>query len=84
MITDNKNVQGENRFKRQSQRKLPVLSRDGPKNKTEFKRQKQRKLPITSRGAAVMTYSERCSNLSNVLFRGDGNTMQNFKTEKTS
>ncbi len=72
MITDNKNVQGENRFKRQSQRKLPVLSRDGPKNKTEFKRQKQRKLPITSRGAAVMTYSERCSNLSNVLFRGDG------------
>jgi hypothetical protein len=72
MITDNKNVQEKNRFKRQSQRKLPILSRDDRKNKTEFKRQKQRKLPITSRGAVVMTYSERCSNLSNALFCGDG------------
>jgi hypothetical protein len=71
MITDNKNVQGKNRFKRQSQRKLPILSRDDRKNKTEFKRHKQRKLPITSRGAVVMTYSERCSNLSNALFCGD-------------
>ena len=72
MITDNTNVQGKNRLKRQSQRKLPILSRNGKEKKTEFKRQKQRKLPITRRGAAVMTYSERCSNLSNVLVRGDG------------
>jgi hypothetical protein len=62
--------------------KLPILSRDDPKNKTEFKRQKQRKLPITSRGAVVMTYSECCSNLSNALFCGDG-IPSNFETEKT-
>jgi hypothetical protein len=53
-------------------KKLAILSRYDPKNKTEFKRQKQRKVPITARGAVVMTYSERCSNLSNVLLCGDG------------
>jgi hypothetical protein len=72
MITDNKNVQEKNRFKRQSQRKLPILSRDDRKNKTDFKRQKQRKLPITSRAAVVMTYSERFSNLSHAPSCGDG------------
>jgi uncharacterized protein YfaS (alpha-2-macroglobulin family) len=46
MTTDNTNVEGiKNRLKRQSQRKLPILLRNGNEKKAEFKRQKQRKLP---------------------------------------